>query len=58
MIDLGIRVLQITIDGPQKIHDQRRILKNKASGTFEKIVENILHAPAELQIMLRVNVDR
>lgn len=38
--ELGVKRIQITIDGSKKSHDQRRILANK-EGTFDKIIENI-----------------
>lgn len=39
--DCNISKIQITIDGPQEIHDKRRILAN-GDGTFEKILNNII----------------
>ena len=36
----GINRLQITIDGPKEIHDQRRI-HYRDGGTFDKIIENL-----------------
>ncbi|MCK5146829.1 radical SAM protein [bacterium] len=36
-----IREIQVTIDGVQAIHDQRRPLKNSSEGTFERISEGI-----------------
>ncbi len=50
--------LQITLDGPPREHDQRRIYAD-GSGTFERIASNITMA-LELgtQISVRLNVDR
>lgn len=53
---LKIKLIQITIDGPAKIHDQRRILKNGGK-TYERIIENIKYAAPRIPIVLRVNVD-
>lgn len=50
--------LQITIDGPQHIHDKRRIKKN-GSGTFTHIVNNVTAAlKAGLSVILRTNLDK
>lgn len=49
--------IQITLDGPQKIHDKRRIFAD-GRGSFEKIINNIsLALKNEILIYLRVNVD-
>lgn len=53
-----IREIQVTLDGPQEIHDRRRMLKGGA-GTFSQIVEGIDAALAEgMPINLRAVVDR
>lgn len=56
--DCNISKIQITIDGPQEIHDKRRILAN-GDGTFEKILNNIIKYKRILPpIDLRINVDK
>lgn len=47
----------VVLDGPRKIHDQRRIYKN-GEGTFDKIVAG-LHRVTDygLGIQIRINVD-
>ncbi len=55
--DLGISVVQITLDGPKKIHDRRRPLKN-GKGSFDKIIENIKEASDYVGIGIRVNIDK
>lgn len=53
-----IREIQVTLDGSQEIHDQRRVMKGGA-GTFEKIVQGIDGALAlGMKINLRMVVDR
>jgi len=54
---VNIHTAQITIDGHQAVHDQRRRLKNGA-GTFETIIENIKEASKVLRITVRINVDK
>jgi len=53
-----IRSLQITLDGPEDIHDKRRKLKNSNEGTFDKILKAIqlLH-DAKINVKIRINVD-
>jgi len=54
----SIREIQVTLDGPQALHDQRRQLKN-GGPTFQKIVEGIDAALLNgLPINLRVVVDK
>lgn len=49
--------LQITLDGPKEIHNQRRI-HYKANNTFDKIVENIkLALDKGVSVVVRMNSD-
>lgn len=57
LLALQISSVQITIDGPPEIHNQRRILKN-GSGSFETILTNIEETCDLLNILIRVNVDK
>ena len=57
--DDGISTLQITVDGPKRIHDSRRIPVDGTS-SYEKILHNIervLHE-TDASISLRINVDK
>ena len=50
--------LQITLDGPEAIHDKRRILANGGS-TFRVILENIKNAlESGIKISIRINIDK
>jgi uncharacterized protein len=50
--------LQITIDGPPRIHDQRRIYAD-GSGSFERIARNVTMAlERDVMVNVRMNVDR
>jgi len=55
--ELNVTSAQISIDGPQETHDQRRFLLNGA-GTFDMIVENCLNAQKYIHIDIRVNIDK
>ena len=55
-----IKEIQITIDGPRDIHNQRRFLKAKPQeGSFDVIIDNVRMMKAnEFIISLRVNIDK
>jgi uncharacterized protein len=53
---LQIKKAQVTLDGPPRIHDQRRSTVNGGK-TFRRILENIKKASPEITIRLRINVD-
>ena len=54
----GIAAIQVTIDGPPREHDQRRIYAD-GSGSFDRIAENVtLALECGTKISLRMNVDR
>lgn len=52
-----IKSLQVTLDGDEEVHNSRRILMN-GEGTFTRIIENLRKVPQDIEINLRVNVDR
>jgi uncharacterized protein len=54
----GIEQVQISIDGPKRVHDKRRIYLGKGS-SFDKLVENIAKVLSctDAQVQLRVHVD-
>lgn len=57
---LGISSMQITIDGPARIHDSRRCLKLGAP-TFDRIISNIdavKRLQPDISLSVRVNVDK
>ncbi|MCJ7509108.1 MAG: SPASM domain-containing protein [candidate division Zixibacteria bacterium] len=55
---LGISFAQVTIDGPEEIHNQRRPLVNKGP-TYQTIMENLKSIPEDIpfSLAIRVNVD-
>jgi uncharacterized protein len=54
---LGVKGIQVTLDGPPVIHDKRRPLAN-GQGTFEVILDNVVAATEHVAVGLRVNIDR
>jgi uncharacterized protein len=55
--DIGIALAQITLDGPEEVHNKRRKLRD-GRGTFKRIVDNICETADILQIAVRINIDR
>lgn len=54
---LKVVMIQVTLDGPARIHEAKRPLKNGKS-SFTQIIENIKYACTRLMVGIRVNVDR
>jgi len=57
LVALKIRHVQITLDGPARIHNVKRPLKNKKE-SFYRILENLKYASTKLSVGIRVNVDK
>jgi len=54
-----IRGIQLTIDGPPSIHNQRRKLKTKEEDTFYKIIESAkILKSNDIKVHIRVNIDK
>jgi uncharacterized protein len=51
-----VQFVQITIDGVEEIHNERRILKS-GDDNFSKIIANIQRAMLDFDIAIRVNID-
>jgi len=54
--NLKVDIVQITVDGPPKIHDKRRYLRNR-EGTFDILLKNISEICDLIPVKIRVNVD-
>ena len=55
--DLMITRAQITIDGPEEVHDRRRKLAN-GEGTFRRILDNLSVIADILEVNVRINIDK
>lgn len=55
--DLGVGIAQVTIDGPEAVHDRRRKL-HSGRGTYRQIMDNLAETADLLQVLVRINVDR
>jgi len=59
LVEYNIKYIQLTIDGPQDVHDKRRILKGNGNGTFEKIIENLIKLKKyDITATVRINIDK
>lgn len=52
----GIDQAQITLDGPEPIHNKRRLYRDAPEENYRTIAKNILASNPELMINIRVNV--
>lgn len=54
-----VRSAQITVDGPRRLHDARRVQRRRPRETFDRVCAGVLelarHVPS---VQVRVNVDR
>jgi uncharacterized protein len=61
LIKCKIKKIQITLDGPQNVHDKRRFLKNKR-GTYNTIIKNIVAVLEKAdyfdRLLIRINIDK
>lgn len=61
LIKYKIKHLQITIDGPEDIHDERRFIINSKKQTFNTIISNIVkifEITSDISIDIRINADK
>lgn len=57
LVELRVRTVQVTLDGPSENHNKKRPLKN-GQDSFSTILENIDYASTRLGVGVRVNVDQ
>lgn len=53
-----VETFQVTVDGPERIHNRNRPLKGKNLENYPRIMRNLGQLPHSSQIILRVNTDR
>ncbi|AWR97432.1 radical SAM protein [Acidianus sulfidivorans JP7] len=53
---LGLKYVQITLDGPREIHDKRRYFIG-GKGSFDLILNNLKYAQDHTNVVLRINID-
>jgi len=57
LLKYGVGVVQVTVDGPARVHNVKRPLKN-GRPSYATIIENLKYASEKMVISLRVNVDK
>ncbi len=59
LIDCGVTFAQVTVDGPEEIHDKRRCLKS-GGPTYRRIMENLsnIEEGSPFRVSIRVNIDK
>lgn len=58
LIKNNVKVYQVTIDGPEKIHDRRRMLRNGGK-TYRRIIDNLKYAVSKkINVSIRINIDK
>lgn len=57
LIEVDVRDMQVTLDGPSEIHDFRKPFLN-GKGTFDVILHNVLKYWNKLNFTIRANVDK
>jgi uncharacterized protein len=57
LLELGVTGVQVTVDGPKDMHDQRRILAG-GQGTFDRVLRNLKQVADLADVQLRINVDK
>jgi uncharacterized protein len=57
LVKLRVNSIQVTLDGPARLHNEKRPLKN-GKESFATILKNLEYASTRIGVGVRVNVDR
>ena len=57
LIEADVTRCQITLDGPQEVHDQRRPYRNRTGSSFDMILQNLQSIIDRMTVYVRINVD-
>lgn len=57
MRELGLKKIEISIDGNEVVHNNRRPMIN-GNNSFKRIVNNITELKEEINIVIRINIDK
>lgn len=55
--DIGMRRIQITLDGPPEVHDHHRMYKD-GQPSFARILDGLKRVAGEFDVFIRINVHR
>jgi uncharacterized protein len=57
LVELNVSVCQVTLDGPARLHNVKRPLKN-GKESFRTIVDNVSYACTKMLMSVRINIDK
>ena len=57
LLELKVPTVQVTLDGPARMHNRKRPLKN-GKPSFDRIIENLKYASGKMNVSIRVNIDK
>lgn len=55
--EMKVKTAQVTLDGPARLHNKKRPLKNGKS-SYNRILENVQYAADRINVSIRVNIDK
>lgn len=58
LFKLGIKRAQVTIDGPEQIHNKRRYYPINPKKNYRQIIKNIANGNEGIRFDIRINIDR
>jgi len=58
LYEYGIKQIQITIDGPEHIHNKHRYYPENPTNNYNQILENILNSNNNIHYNIRINIDK
>jgi uncharacterized protein len=58
LVEHGIKHAQVTIDGPEIIHNKRRFYPKEPTDNYRIILDNLLKANDNIRFSIRVNIDK
>ncbi|MEW5925045.1 MAG: radical SAM protein [Candidatus Zixiibacteriota bacterium] len=57
LLEMKIKTAQVTLDGPARLHNKKRPLKN-GKPSYDRILENVKNASGRINVSIRVNIDK
>lgn len=58
LVSGGVKRIQITIDGPEDVHNIRRFYRNGKKPSFDDIIAGVASCKGKIPVGIRINVDR
>jgi len=58
LLRYNVTSMQVTVDGPKQIHDERRPFRKGKRSSFDSILRNLDNVVGKMEIFLRINTDK